>query len=400
MVNLISLPLHILKYIQSFLTIRPNYNAVHFPCGGYLDDGIDWRNLLYTTKQLSQVRKETFYLMLKLPLTNKYVKDEQFRKKIDSMVINRSYQLGIGVIDELTSIDGGLRYLQGAHFIDFSNYDLQNIKAVSEIQEVWLTGCACENLMEFTQLRSLKLFSSSVSQFPSLPTLLCLYLKDCLSLTSLCSLPRLRLLTVDRYIDGIQKLKNLEYLDISSDIPLTDEQLSVINKIKHVTINMTEISDLYRLQDNDTLLLILCTHKELDFKREDIKKNLFKNIRKLSFSMDPALSQLPFASFKCLQYLTICDCSALTVLRIEGKTLKRIDIRECEALQEVKVLTKLVLLKMYNCPALNRLEILSSIEILEVGLVDPAIAITINKDVRIGEFEIKPKELKENIITV
>lgn len=201
------LPEIILNIIQGFLTPRSLYEAVqmtHTVQSEWrqrnMEEDKAWRNLMNSTKSVTELKRKTIYIVLKDSFALRYMDDETFRVRVDGLIRNCWNQLRI-IFGKSSREPFRFRNASwdACNKLTLANLSIPvDLSAFSGVQHLSLYNCFYHiSISSIINVQTLELYNcDAIEVISNCPKLIRLRVDSCYRLRDISNLINLRTLCV------------------------------------------------------------------------------------------------------------------------------------------------------------------------------------------------------------
>lgn len=336
----IDLPEVILEYIHSYLSRRSTLNSFnHSDQVAFYQlrkEESQWRRFLNTNKKFLPLKGKSVLLLLKNGNAERYLKDELFRHRINSLIINKHEQLGFQISSRSHYIISR-PYWDYCNIFSFANItgsmDLINLQNVKRLEISW---CAVPLLYQLQNVESLIISNSSVEMINNCPKIKKLIIFHCSKIQNISNLPDLRCLSISGAANpsieiSSEILENLHYLTITETSLLQNISFSQTTSLKSLTTPLISPLTSTTLLSLNVLQILSWTNVSL----ETLK--LLSHLTKLDL-MHCSIQERVFPAMNHLQYLQFSSCIINHSLQYNSSCpLKCLTIKNCSSIFDIQI---------------------------------------------------------------
>jgi hypothetical protein len=390
------------KFIQSFLTTRPNYDLSKLDkpfnrAGEARQYDQNWKYLMDSSKQWKELKKETIYLALSPKSCRKYLENENFQGRVDSTITLPGIQLGFS---DLSSYPPHLRVANYGFFSCLSENE------TLKFRNICLNGSMsfdCISIPSETLSLELEYFGTNFVLFGDnqdkfYNNALLFLASDTLQRLSLSfSGPLVNLLGINfsnlkelvlecvtefdpeiEYDSSISassfwdsttfpKLERLEIswldnLSCQKILKLTDGGIH-LKEIKLSQYSLLTEEDLVIFKNIPFVSIVSCDNVT------DI--HCLTNIQKLEFHDNFTLSSFHCELFPFLKELILSSCERLMELKITGLSLKKVTLKDCYQLLKIICKRNLIFLYLIFCEKVQEINLSKDVIIGVLEIIQP-----------------------------
>jgi hypothetical protein len=390
------------KFIQSFLTTRPNYDLSKLDrtfnrSGEASELDRNWKSLMDSSKQWKEVKKQTIYLYLNRKSCLKYLQgNEDFKNSVDETIISPIIQLGFS---HLSSSTVSTSLVNFGFFSSLSESDILNFR------NICLNGTMSFDYMLIpTETLSLELEYFGTRFLRQGVDNEARFYNTALLFQSADTLQRLSL----SFSGPLEKLKGFHFPNLRelilvcvTEVDPELEESSIEGSFWDTTtfpkLEKLEISWLDNLSCHNILKLTngglflkeiklsqysLLTEEELSlFKNIPIVSiiscdvvtdiHCLINIQKLEFHDNVTLSSFHCENFPFLHEVILSSCDRLMEFTITGVSLKKVTLSDCSQLVTIYCQRNLIFLYVIFCKKVKEINLSKDVNIGVLDIIQP-----------------------------
>jgi hypothetical protein len=397
------------KFIQSFLTTRPNYDLSKLDkkfnrSGEASELDRNWKSFMDSSKQWKELKKQTIYLYLSRKSCLKYLQgNEDFKNSIDAAIISPVIQLGFS---HLSSSTVSTSLVNFGFFSCLSESDILNFRNIclngAMTFDYMLIPTATVSLeLEYFGINFLRQgidnvasFYNTALLFQSTETLQRLSLSFSGPLEKLKGFhfPNLRELILEcvTELNPDEEDKEKEYDESSTECSFWDTTtFPKLEKLEISWLDNLSCHNILKLTNGGLFLkeiklsqYSLLTEEELSlFKNIPIVSiiscdnvtdiHCLINIQKLEFHDNFTLSSFHCENFPFLHEVILSSCERLMEFTITGISLKKVTLRDCYQLVTIYCQRNLIFLYVIFCEKVKEINLSKDVNIGVLDIIQP-----------------------------